>query len=288
MPGAPLSAGVAVAVLLAAPGASLGQLPDPPPWEGRHASAGQVLDRHIGDSLSWQTGGPSPGAALARSLLVPGWGQKALGQRRALLYGAAEVALWALWFQRHHAGGDFRNQYRDLAWRTARGGSGIRVDGPWAYYETLTKWRRSGAFDGDAGLPGVQPETDPSTFNGSQWALARQLFFRGGNPQPGDGDYQAALAWYQVHAYGPDFLWDWTGYDGDEAEFSRLIDVSDARFRQATTALGAVLANHLLSGVDAYLTSRVPGATRMRFLPGNGSLGQPDGFSFTFSWAPPS
>ena len=52
---------------------------------------------------------------------------------------------------------------------------------------------------------------------------------------------------------------------------SDLIESSDARFRQATTALGVVIANHLLSAADAYLSS--PGReaiARIRLIPGQG------------------
>jgi len=40
--------------------------------------------------------GPAPATVAGRSLLVPGWGQYVLGQRRAWAYLAVEAALWAL------------------------------------------------------------------------------------------------------------------------------------------------------------------------------------------------
>lgn len=229
---------------------------------------------------------PSPASLAGRSLVLPGWGQWAQGQRRAVLYAAAEVALWAFWGHRRHQAADLRDGYRRLAWETARQRRGAYTDGPWSYYEDLSRWQRSGAFDGDGASPGIQPEEDPATFNGSVWRLARDLHFRGGAPGPGDPAYQAAVAWYQGRAYGDAYLWDWTGQEGAQAEFRDLIHRSDERFRQATTALGAVLANHVLSGADAFLSARVPGALEMRVRPPSSAPWAP--LTLTLSWRPPS
>lgn len=236
-------------------------------------------------ALPVPTAGPAAPALAARSLLVPGWGQLAQGQRRAAVYAAAEVALWVFWGHRRSQARDLRGAYRDLAWETARGARGQRVDGPWAYYEDLSHWRRSGAFD-RSGEPGIQPEEDAATFNGSVWRLARDLHFGGGAPGPGDPAYENAVAWYDEHAYGDAFLWDWTGQDAEHARFRDLIRRSDDRFRQATTALGGVLANHLLSAADAFVSARVPGTARMRVAPPPQGLGGP--VFLTLTWAPPS
>jgi hypothetical protein len=192
------------------------------------------------------------------SLALPGAGQHVLGQRRKWAYLALEVAGWAVYLERRAAGGDYRDRYRDFAWDRARLQSGARVDGDFAYYETLSKWARSGAFDADPGLAGVQPEPDPATYNGSIWSLASQIFLPSGSPVPEtDPTYQAALAYYQERAYATVMLWDWTGaLPGQREELGRLIEAGDDRFRQATTALGIVIANHLLSAGDAYLAAR--------------------------------
>lgn len=229
--------------------------------------------------------GANPGALAGRSLVLPGWGQWAQGQRRAWGYGLLEAALWAFWAQRRHSAADLRTAYRDLAWSVARGGMGSRVDGAWAYYETLSYWDRSGSFDSDPSAQGIQPESDPSTYNGSVWALARDLYFRGGDAQPGDPTYEAALAWYQEHAYGEAFLWDWRPQPDALQEYRDLIHRSDNRFQQATNVLGAVLANHLLSATDAYLSSRVPGDAHIRATPAPGLEGQ-GGLWLTLSWTP--
>jgi hypothetical protein len=198
--------------------------------------------------------------APLRSLVVPGWGQLELGQRRGWAYLALEAAGWAIFIDRHRGGASLRNDYRDLAWTTARLQSGTRVDGDFAYYERLSKWTRSGAFDGDPERLGIQPEEDPTAFNGSIWALARSIY---GVPatgaQPDDPGYERALAYYVARAYGPELLWDWTSAPGEQEAFTGLISASDDRFRQATTALGALIANHLVSAIDAYISGSTEG-----------------------------
>lgn len=217
-------------------------------WPGSAASAQEAA-----------TGPSDPNAAVVagRSLLLPGWGQRTLGQRRAWGYALVEAALWGLWAERRSAGGDLRDRYRDLAWTEGRLRTGDRVDGDFAYYETLSKWTRSGAFDGDPLASGVQPEEDPATFNGSIWALARDLYLGEGGPaSPDDPGYARALDYYMARAYGEALLWDWTGKVDTLEEYRALIHRSDDRYRQATAAIGAVLANHLLSATDAYLSAR--------------------------------
>jgi hypothetical protein len=116
------------------------------------------------------------------------------------------------------------------------------VDGPFAYYETLSMWVRSGAFDADPDAEGVP--TDPM-----------------------DASYRRALDYYRDRAYGTAFLWDWSGRDEDRLTLGGLIRRSDDRFRQATAALGAVLANHVLSGVDAYVSARLRHPSEVRLAP---------------------
>ncbi len=211
---------------------------------------------------------PMPAAVAGRSLLLPGWGQHALGQRRSWAYLAVEATLWAYWANRRSAGADARDAYRDLAWGEARIGSASRVDGDWPYYETLEKWTRSGVYDADPARSGVQPEADPSTYNGYVWSLARGQFLQAGEPDESDPGYAQALAYYERRAYGAAFLWDWSGKDTALRRYEGLIRDSDDRFHQATTALGAVLANHLLSAADAFVSARLPGDAGLRIAPG--------------------
>lgn len=252
-------------------------------------TAGLLLLTTSPDPVAAQAPRDVPSAAAgaaARSLIVPGWGQQSLGQRRSLVYAMAEATLWAVWAERRHKGNTLRTAYRDLAWREGRVQSGSRADPSWAYYEALSKWMRSGAFDRDPQVAGVQPELDERTFNGSAWSLAVDIHFpRGVEPDPADPAYAAALAWYSTHAYGEAFLWDWSGKEGELEEYKDLIHRSDRRFSQATAALGAVLANHVLSATDAFVSARVPGEARLRAHPP--TLADGSRVGFILSWNPP-
>jgi hypothetical protein len=206
----------------------------------------------------------------ALSAVLPGAGQHVLGQRRKWIYLAVEMGGWAFFLERRHAGGEFRDRYRDFAWDNARLQGGARVDGDFDYYETLTHWTRSGAFDRDGTAPGVQPELDPTAYNGSVWDLAARLFLSGGvGSSETDLGYPSALAYYAERAYGTELLWDWSAAPSAQNEFSRLVDASDSRYRQATTLLGLVIANHLLSAVDAYRSAGGSPAVRLRLVPGD-------------------
>ena len=234
-----------------------------PVWSASRPPARQQVDR------------PSPGRATLYSAVLPGAGQHLLDQHRKWLYGAFEAVGWFLYFDRRSAGGDFKAAYRDFAWEEARIQLGTRVDGDFDYYETLTKWGRSGAFDSDSGSAGIQPEADPATFNGSIWSLATRLFLPDGpSTPPSDPQYQRALDYYELRGYDTDFLWDWTGTGMAQDEYVDLISESDERYRQATNVVGAIIANHVVSAVDAYLSARgVPTPSEIRVAPGMGPSG---------------
>lgn len=205
---------------------------------------------------------------LGASLVLPGLGQRLRGEARGWVYLAAEAGLWIVWVdQRGDARAD-RRAYRDLAWAVARGGPTPRVDGDFGYYERLTRWTRSGAFDRTPGVPGLQPETDPATFNGDAWRLARSLFWNGADTPPDPAAETAALDFYRDRAYEDDLRWDWGGVSEAQARFRRLIRSSDDAFGRARLAVGGLVANRFLSVVDVWISSRAPGATRIRMLPG--------------------
>lgn len=200
--------------------------------------------------------GASVAVATASSAVIPGVGQLLLGQRRGWGYLALEALGWWAWTNRRGAGADARQAYRDFAWEQGRVQSSARVEGNFDYYETMSDWDRSGAFDADPTTAGVQPETDPTTFNGSIWSLATRLFpdlsgAPDGEPRP------EALGYYVERAYGTEFGWDWTtAGPGARNRFEELIEESDDKYRQATNVLGAILAHHVVSGVDAFLSAR--------------------------------
>ena len=250
-----------VAALLAAPWLVGAQERASPTWAWRHDMPPPYAPRPARSAVV--NGSPQvepvphPAATMLLSLGLPGAGQHVLGQRRRWAYLALEVLGWSLYIERRGAGADFRDRYRDLAWNEARIQSGTRIDTGFAYYATLTDWTRSGAFDREPTVPGLQPEEDPTTFNGSIWDLAARIFLPGGTGVPESSpSYQRAVEYYTERAYATEFLWDWTTTGGAQQEFIRLITEGDDRFRQATTMLGVVLANHVMSSVDAYLSAR--------------------------------
>ena len=215
----------------------------------------------------------SPGRAFLYSALLPGLGQRKLGKGRWLAYLAVEGAVWIGYGNARWSATDERDQYQDLAWDVARTFNGVRIDGDFPYYETMEKFLTSGAFDTDPVALGIQPQMDPSTFNGRTWSLATEIHFPpGSNPLPGDPAYEAALADYRVRAYDERFEWTWAGQSVAWTDYMDLIESSDGSFRRASQFLGVIIANHLLSAVDAFVTARVQGSggnqteVRIRFV----------------------
>lgn len=251
----PIVAGLMVVVPVARPHAVTGQAllaPRFPPAAGLPPVPGLQIEP-----------APSPALTGLLSALLPGAGQHVLGQRRKWAYLALEAVGWVVYSDRRSAAHDFRSRYRDFAWTEARLQLDARIDGDFDYYETMSKWQRSGLFDADPATASVQPESDEATYNGTIWARAEQLYLEGGTggvPET-DSRYQSALAYYRERAYGTEFLWDWTGTGAAQDDFAALIRASDDRFRQATNALGFVLVNHLASMVDAFVSARAPAVT---------------------------
>ncbi len=204
----------------------------------------------------------------ALSLLLPGLGQHRQGRALKWVFASLEVVGWTLWAQRRADGASLRDAYRDFAWERGRLQASSRVDGDFDYYETLTKWERSGRFDADPLASGLQPEPDAGTFNGSIWVRARGLFLGGGG-QEGDPGYEQAREYYRQNAYADDFLWDWSPDPGARVALADMITESDERYRAATTVLGALIANHVVSAVEAFVWGRGRDApVAVRFEPG--------------------
>ena len=222
---------------------------------------------------SWTPGpraSPSWAPPLA-SVALPGAGQLLRGERRGWLYLAAEGVVWTGWGVERARGRDDRGRYRDLAWEVARDGTTPRIEGDFEYYERMARWPRSGAFDADPAAPGIQPETDPTTFNGDAWSLALDIFAgNGAPPAPGDPAYAAALAFYVDRAYAEGFLWDWTGDSAAQERFGDLIRRSDDHFRQASLWFGGAILNRVVSALDAVLSAHTPArvSTVLERMPG--------------------
>ncbi len=198
------------------------------------------------------------GEAFLSSLAVPGLAQYRLGSRRWLLYAGVEALSAFLYAARRSDAGEARRRYRDLAWDAARRdlNQGPRRDGDFSYYEALSNWGASGAWDADPSRPGIQPETDLATYNGSVWGLAAALYnVDAGAPGDSPG-FTRALEYYRERGYAPPYLWDW-GAGSERERFSRLIGRSDRLFSQARRALWMVIVNHVASALDGFVSARL-------------------------------
>jgi hypothetical protein len=198
------------------------------------------------------------------SLVLPGSGQLLTGRDRGIVYLAAEAFVLSRFLQLTHDAHRGADRYRTLAYAVARRGFvDTRRDTVFEYYEIMEKFPASGEFDRDPG-PGLAPEDDPTTYNGSQWLVARRTFWSDPDtpPPPTSPEYQLALQFYTTHAVGPDFRWSWRDAPLEQQEFRATIRSSDDAFRRAQNQLGLLLANHLVSAVDALISSRLSAGLR--------------------------
>jgi hypothetical protein len=214
--------------------------------------------------VDWQVASdraPGPGKAFLFSAILPGAGQWYLGKTRWPAYLAVEAWAWIQFLDWRREGRKLQRQYKDLAWFVARRVStGPRTDAGWDYYEAMTYFQASGAYDSDPLTPGVQPEADPSTFNGSIWALAQEIYLPGAPEDPPDEGSEAlekAHNYYLTRAYAPNLAWDWGVNTLHQDEYGTLIKEADEALRSSTSMIGVILANHLLSAVDALVAGRL-------------------------------
>ena len=195
----------------------------------------------------------------AASLLVPGMGQLLAHQDRGAVYLAAElIGLLRYTHLTSQVRGEAR-RYRALAFDVARRQfAPTPRDTVFEYYETMEHVTASGRYNLAPG-PALVPETDLATFNGAVWLLARQTYWADPTapPDPSTPAYLRALDFYQAHAVGPDFLWSWSDASLEQAVFREAIRKSDDAYRSAQNQLGLLLANHVLSAIDALISSRL-------------------------------
>lgn len=206
----------------------------------------------------------------AASLVIPGTGQLLARAERGALYLAAEAFLVIRYASLRHDAGRAAQQYRNLAFNVARGPFGPQVkDTTFDYFEAMAKYLESGPFSLGSG-PDIVPPSDERTFNGRIWRLARETFFRHPDsiPDPNSSEYRRALDFYRRRAIGPGFQWSWRGAAIEQDLFRQTIRASDETFRQARNQLGLLLANHLLSAVDAWVSNRLGRRSPLRGLSG--------------------
>jgi hypothetical protein len=196
------------------------------------------------------------------SLLIPGTGQLLAHQDRGAVYLAAEVYLVSRFLQLDHEAMAEAHRFQNLAFEVARRSYGpVRRDTIFEYYEQMERFAESGAYDADPGAAFV-PESDPGTYNGSVWLLARRTYWEDPNvrPDPTSPQYWKALQFYQARAVGPNFQWSWRDHSLEHEVFRDYIKRSDTAFRRAQNQIGLLLANHVLSAVDALISARLSSA----------------------------
>ena len=129
------------------------------------------------------------------------------------------------------------------------------------YYEDMIKWQSSGDYDNDPTQPGIQPETDPRTFNGHQWEIAKINNYSGtfgGLPVPVNAaEETAAMQDYLERVYPMKFNWDWTGLDAEYDEYYHWFYRSEDAYRLRSKFQTLLVANHLVSGIDMLIQWRI-------------------------------
>ncbi len=204
-------------------------------------------------------GAPASVWSIVASAILPGSGQAMLTVNRALPYLAVEAFAWSQYVRHGISYRDRRDGYRDLAARVARSPfSSLRPNGDFEYYEHMTHYLEAGRYDLIAG-GAIEPETDSTTFNGAVWLLARRTYWEDPSepPAPESAAWERAVAFYRARAYDQLFRWSWTGAPDQYAAFRSLIRQSNDANRLAMQDLGVIIANHVLSTVDAYITVRL-------------------------------
>ncbi len=196
------------------------------------------------------------------SLLLPGTGQLLARQDRGAVYLAAEVYLLSRYVQLDNEASREAQRFQNLAFEVARRSfTPTRRDTIFEYYEQMERFVESGAYDADPGNAFV-PEPDPGTYNGSVWLLARRTYWEDPDvpPDPMSPQYWNAVAFYRARAVGPNFQWSWRDHSLEHQVFRDFIRRSDNAFRRAQSQLGLLLANHIVSAVDALISARMTAA----------------------------
>ena len=199
---------------------------------------------------------PAWSAPIA-SAVLPGAGQAVLHQQRFLAYLAVEGFVWLQYFKDVRDMHQQRSAYRSLAAEVARQPFTPQpAVGDWDYYERMEHYLESGVYSLNGSTTDVQPESDETTYNGAMWALARNNFWPNPARPPavGSPEYQHALAFYESRATTPEYRWSWRNAQLEQDLYRKRINKANDAVRRATADLGLILANHVLSAVDAFAT----------------------------------
>jgi hypothetical protein len=224
------------------------------------------LAQQVDTARAGKGGGPQRATVIARplaSLILPGAGQLLGRQDRGAVYLAAEVFVLSTFVRLNQEARADAERFRALAYEVARRQFvATRRDSVFEYYEQMERFTESGRYDADPG-PAFVPESDARTYNGSVWLLARRTWWSNPDvpPDPMSLQYINAVLFYQARAVGPAFQWSWRDHALEQGVFRETIRKSDDGFRQAQNQLGLLLANHVVSAVDALISSRLAAAT---------------------------
>ena len=209
-------------------------------------------------TLAQQAQSPSPWS-VAFSAIIPGSGQAMVGSSRAVPYLAIEAFAWTSFVRHSLQYRRRRDAYRGLAANVARAPfSAARPNGDFEYYERMTHYLEAGRYDLTPG-GALEPETDTTTYNGAVWLLARRTYWSNPSiaPDMSSAEWMRAVSFYEARAYDQLYRWSWSNAPQEYAAFLALIDESNDANRLAMLDLGVVIANHVLSTVDAYITLRL-------------------------------
>jgi len=191
------------------------------------------------------------------SLIVPGAGQLMGGQDRGAVYLATEIYLVSRFLQLNRDASRESERFHALAFEIARRAFGpTRLDTVFEYYEQMERFAESGRYNVTPAA-GFTPETDARTYNGSVWLLARRTIWPDPDVLPDSGLYWRAVDFYKTRAVGPGFQWSWRDHSLEHEVFRETIRRSDDGFRRAQNQVGLLLANHVVSAVDALISNRL-------------------------------
>jgi len=254
----------ALALALAASAPAGAQSPPPSAVWSRSGVGPLASARASTDTRELTGDRPAPRRATwwapVASAAVPGSGQALLGQDRFVAYLAVEAFAWLQYAVNLREGRRQRRAYRDLAHTVARAYFGSdRPVGDFEYYERMEHFVESGVYDASPGDGDIEPEQDATTYNGSIWLLARQTYWDDPNVAPDTGSpaFRSAIDFYGRRAVRPEYRWSWRNAQLEQDLFRRTITSSNDAFRRSVQDLGLVIANHVLSTVDSYITIRV-------------------------------
>lgn len=226
----------------------------------RTTSRDVATTRDIGWPAARAIRARAPWWAPLASAALPGAGQAVLGQDRWIAFAAVEGMSWMRYAADRRDARRERRGYQRLANQVARAlySDGAPMPGSFDYYETMEKWLASGVYDAQPG-GALDPESDSSTFNGAIWLLARQTYWADPDEPPilESAAYRNAVAFYERRAIRPEFRWSWRDAQLQQDLYRRGIMRSNQAYQRVAQDLAAVLANHVLSTVDAYVTVRL-------------------------------